>query len=237
MQKSNRLESLYDRVLVVLAHPDDEAFGCAGLIAIHTRAGAAVTYACATLGEMGRNLGNPPLANRESLPRLREKELRESCRVLGITDLRLLGLRDKTVEFIDPEELVAIIAKLLRETKPSLVITFYPGYAVHPDHNAIGSAAVEAVRRLAPGERPELFCLAFGSRVDELGAPDRVIDITPVQEVKKAAIRAHHSQTQLMLESLTERSQPLQSSGEQMAEILTRERFWSYRFDEDVLHQ
>lgn len=37
---------------------------------------------------MGRNLGNPPFATRESLPSIRERELEEACKVIGITDLR-----------------------------------------------------------------------------------------------------------------------------------------------------
>ena len=35
--------------------------------------GVPVTYACLTLGQMGRNLGNPPFATRETLPDIREK--------------------------------------------------------------------------------------------------------------------------------------------------------------------
>ena len=42
---------------------------------------------------MGRNLGNPPFATRESLPFIRERELEEACKAIGITDLRKMGLR------------------------------------------------------------------------------------------------------------------------------------------------
>ncbi|MDB5084113.1 MAG: bacillithiol biosynthesis deacetylase BshB2, partial [Bacilli bacterium] len=55
-------------VLVVLPHPDDESFGTAGAIALYTQAGIPVTYVCGTLGEMGRNMGRPFFANRETLP-------------------------------------------------------------------------------------------------------------------------------------------------------------------------
>ena len=46
-----------------------------GLFALYANMGVPVTYACLTLGEMGRNLGNPPFATRESLPEIRRKEL------------------------------------------------------------------------------------------------------------------------------------------------------------------
>lgn len=61
------------QVLVIFPHPDDEAFGVSGTIATHIQNGTPVTYACLTLGEMGRNMGNPPFANRETLPDIRKK--------------------------------------------------------------------------------------------------------------------------------------------------------------------
>jgi bacillithiol biosynthesis deacetylase BshB2 len=94
-------------VLVIFPHPDDEAFGVSGTITTHINQGTPVTYACLTLGEMGRNLGNPPFATRESLPAIRKKELLASAQAMGLTDLRMLGLRDKTLEFEDDEKMVA----------------------------------------------------------------------------------------------------------------------------------
>ena len=86
-------------VLMIFPHPDDETFSSAGTIASYIDNGIPVTYACLTLGQMGRNLGNPPFATRESLPDIRERELEEAMKIIGITDLRKMGLRDKTVEF------------------------------------------------------------------------------------------------------------------------------------------
>ena len=58
---------------------------------------------------MGRNLGNPPFATRESLPKIRKKELIDAANAIGIQDLRMLGLRDKTIEFEDDEKLTFLI--------------------------------------------------------------------------------------------------------------------------------
>ena len=85
---------------------------------------------------MGRNLGNPPFATRESLPLIRERELEEACKAIGITDLRKMGLRDKTVEFEPYDQMDQMIQSLIDETNPSLIISFYPKFAVHPDHEA-----------------------------------------------------------------------------------------------------
>src|SRR3954451_24929764 len=69
-------------VLVIFPHPDDEAFGVSGTIASHIENHTPVTYVCLTLGEMGRNLGNPPFATRESLPKIRKKELIDAANAL-----------------------------------------------------------------------------------------------------------------------------------------------------------
>ena len=78
-------------VLVIFPHPDDESFSSAGTLARYIDNGVPVTYACLTLGQMGRNLGNPPFATRESLPDIREKELEAAMAAIGITDLRKIG--------------------------------------------------------------------------------------------------------------------------------------------------
>ena len=47
-----------NHVLMIFPHPDDETFSSAGTIS-YIENGVPVTYACLTLGQMGRNLGNP----------------------------------------------------------------------------------------------------------------------------------------------------------------------------------
>ena len=105
-------------VLVIFPHPDDEAFGVSGTIATYVKQGIPVTYACLTLGEMGRNLGNPPFATRETLPHIRKKELIASAEAMGIQDLRMMGLRDKTIEFEDDEKMVQMMESLIEDTNP-----------------------------------------------------------------------------------------------------------------------
>lgn len=216
-------------VLVVFPHPDDEAFGVSGTIATHVKKGTPVTYACLTLGEMGRNMGNPPFATRETLSEIRRQELLEAARVLGIKDLRMLGYRDKTVEFEDEGKLATQIASIIEEVNPSLIITFYPGYSVHPDHEATGRAVIRAVREMAPQDRPKLHCVAFSNNcIEELGEADIIHDITPVADIKLATIKAHKSQTQLMVKDMEEK---LKNQDPQMMVWVNNERFWTYKFE------
>jgi N-acetylglucosamine malate deacetylase 2 len=211
-------------VLVILPHPDDEAFGVSGTIASYIKAGVPVTYACLTLGQMGRNLGNPPFATRESLPEIRRAELLDAAEAMGITDLRMLGYRDKTVEFEDEEELAESMLALIRDVHPSLVITFYPGYSVHPDHEATGRAVVRAIKNMVEEDRPKLYGVAFAhNTLEELGEPHVVHNVGDVEDIKVNTIRSHRSQTQLMTAAWTEK---LLNRDPDLLAWLHNERFW-----------
>ncbi|PLS18405.1 bacillithiol biosynthesis deacetylase BshB2 [Bacillus sp. M6-12] len=217
-------------VLVVFPHPDDEAFGVSGTIASYIESGTPVTYVCLTLGEMGRNLGNPPFATRESLPLIRKKELQDAADALGIKDLRMMGLRDKTVEFEDDEELAGRITKVIEELNPSLIITFYPGYSVHPDHEATARAVVRAVSKIPKDEQPKLYCVAFANNsLEELGEPNIYHDVTAVEDKKIASIKAHRSQTESMVAAWAEQ---LQNQDPQLLGWIRNERFWFYQWPE-----
>lgn len=229
MEEGTELER---HVLAVYPHPDDESFGKAGTLALHSKAGTPVTLICGTLGQMGRNMGKPFFANRETLPKVREKELRDACDVLGVQDLRLLGLRDKTLEFEDPEALADKIEAVIREVHPSLVITYYPKHGVHPDHDALSAATIRAVARLPKDQRPVVHGSPVTKNpVETLGAPDVEVDVSSVLDVKLEAIRAHRSQSQAMLARMEEQMASDPEFKEQMEQNMSRELYWICHID------
>ena len=144
------------RLLAVLAHPDDETFGCGGTLAKYADEGAHVTLICATRGEVGE-ISDPSLATRDNLAQVREQELRDACSVLGIDELHILGYRDSgmadTPDNLNPRslcqasrhEVVGRIVEIIRRTKPHVILTFDPngGYG-HPDHIFMHLATREA---------------------------------------------------------------------------------------------
>ncbi len=219
------------RLLVVLAHPDDETFICGGALASFAAAGGQVHLVCATRGEHGRRLGVPPFANRESLPELREQELRAACRALGITDLSFMGLRDKCLEFEEEDALAAQVARYVRRLRPDGMLTFHERRGGHPDHCSIGRAATTAWRRcgdaawhpehaaegLAACTPPRLYRLAGRELARDPGRHGCVaeqitaVDVSPVADRKLAAFRAHRSQTGLDRALWTEEDATLQA--------------------------
>lgn len=214
------------RILVVLPHPDDECFGLSGTLAKRIAEGAQVTYACLTLGERARNMGNPPFANRITLPQIRKGELEQSCRAIGIQDLRLLGFHDKTLEFEDQDLIDLKIGELLAELAPSLVVTFFPGFAVHPDHDATGAAVVRTIGKLPAASRPTVHCLAFSHNHQEsIGEADVRVDVSDYLQQKIASILSHRSQFYVpqLLEKDAYRNR-------EVRERFGTERFWTYKF-------
>lgn len=135
-----------EHVLVILPHPDDESYGVAGLIALNRKRHS--RYVCLRHFRWnGQKYGRSIFANRETLPLLRKQELINACKEMDINDLRMLGLRDKTLEFEDDEYLADIMEEIIDDVKPSLIVTFYPGHGVHPDHDACGEAVIRALYR------------------------------------------------------------------------------------------
>lgn len=212
-------------LLVVLAHPDDESFGCAGLMALTIAAGKPVTYLCATRGQMGRRLGKPPVATRESLAALRERELAAAMAAIGVDDWRFLSYWDKTVEFVPQAQLVADVTAALERVEPALVVTFHPEYGGHPDHDAVGRATVAAVNALPPDRRPAIWC-PTGPLDEEDGPslPLEIVDIRSVSDVKRRAFDAHRSQTSGWEEELAQNER----WRERFANLFIEERFWVY---------
>ena len=79
--------------MAVFAHPDDEAFGTGGTLAMHAAEGCDVYRVTATRGEAGQ-IADPKVGTSADLPFVREHELRCACRAYGMRPPRFLGYAD-----------------------------------------------------------------------------------------------------------------------------------------------
>ncbi|SHM95630.1 bacillithiol biosynthesis deacetylase BshB2 [Gracilibacillus kekensis] len=216
-----------EHVVVIYPHPDDEAFGASGTITTFREQGIPVTYLCGTLGEMGRNMGNPTFATRETLPEIRKSELIKACEVMDV-ELEMLGYRDKTLEFESTEEVADHIFTYLDKIKPSLVITHYPGHAVHPDHDAFGAAAIRAVEKFPVDQRPVVWAQAISrTHVEEIGEPDIQKDVGSVFHKKFETIMAHKSQADGMLAKMKQEEEDMEEAAKQWLGV---ESFYTWKF-------
>lgn len=202
-------------LLGVWAHPDDEAFLSAGLMAAHCRRGDRVVVVTATAGEHGTD--DPAACPPDRLAACRRAELRASLAALGVDELHELGYEDGTCEDQDAGVATARIAGVVDDVRPDLIVTFGPdGVSGHPDHVAVHRWATAAWARTRPTAElwyptftPE-FHRSWGAHNDRIGLwfaqpeppstaredlawGDRLPD--DLADLKLAALEAHRSQT------------------------------------------
>ena len=207
-------------LLAVLAHPDDEALMCGGVLAQHAEAGARTAVVTATWAE------NSPRAG----------ELADSLTALGLSEPpRMLGYADHRVPESAPgrprwcdvslEEAVGQIVAHIRQVRPDVVVTHdaYGQLTGHPDHRYTHQMTLLAVTAAGLGQRyrdfgppwqPAGLYLAthpdsgtgdLGDLLRRVGktvlsVPDghvsTTVDVRPWLGQKWAAIQAHRSQVE-----------------------------------------
>ena len=202
-------------LLGVWAHPDDEAYLSAGLMAEASRAGHRVVVVTATHGERGTD--DPDTCPADRLARVREGELAVSLGVVGVEEHTWLGYADGSLATADSRLGIATLERVIADVAPDTIVTFGPdGMTGHDDHRTISSWVTQAWRRsgsdaalwyatLTPefhavwgslNERAGLWFDGAEPPVtprDELSA--HVVCSGDLLELKHRALRAHASQT------------------------------------------
>lgn len=149
------------RLLILFAHPDDEAFPVGGTIAMHTARSVTARLITATSGELGE-IRQPGSATRETIGEVRRAELAAAVAELGIASHEVLNYRDSGMAgwddnhhpraFVqaDEHEVVARLVFEIRRFRPQAILTFgMDGLYGHPDHTAICRHATTAFRLAA----------------------------------------------------------------------------------------
>jgi LmbE family N-acetylglucosaminyl deacetylase len=138
-------------IMSVWAHPDDEAYLCGGIMATATAAGSRVVCVTATRGELG--VTDPVRWPPEQLGTIREAEMAECLRLLGVKEHHWLGYPDGGCAAIEPAVAVQRVADLLDAVRPDTVLTFASdGQTGHPDHVAVHHWTRAAVRQTGIGD-------------------------------------------------------------------------------------
>jgi LmbE family N-acetylglucosaminyl deacetylase len=138
-------------MMAVHAHPDDEASSTGGVLATYAAQGIRTVVVTCTNGEFGDAQGGVKPGqdghDEREVARQRLAELRESCAILGVTNLELLGYHDSGMPEWDykdrpdafcniPQAKVAErITGLIERYRPQVLITYDDqGPYQHPDH-------------------------------------------------------------------------------------------------------
>jgi LmbE family N-acetylglucosaminyl deacetylase len=192
------------KILVVLAHPDDPEFFCGASIARWNTAGHQVSYLLLTCGDKGTS---DPTINAKDLCVDRYQEQRAAAAVLGVDDVHFLNYPDG---YLVPDlKLRREITRFIRIIRPDILVTCDPRTLIvgdnrinHPDHRAAGQATLDAV---FPASGNPLYFPEFLEEglkphtprevwICGTQLPNLCIDVTPFWERKIQALHEHRSQ-------------------------------------------
>lgn len=147
-QQNNKWETK-QKILVILAHPDDPEFFCGATLAKWAREGHSVQYLLLTCGDKGFNPTTAPDMTPEKLCGIRHREQAEAANVIGAEPPLFMDLPDG---YLTPDlSLRRDVVREIRRHKPDILVTCDPQnlfatYGInHPDHRACGQVVLDAV--------------------------------------------------------------------------------------------
>ncbi len=198
------------KLLAVFAHPDDEAFGPGGTLALYAKQGVEIHLLCATRGESGKRHASITHAAGTAIHSIREKELMASIQVLGIKRVEFLDYFDGHLCNAVYHEIAGKIQQKIELFAPQVVMTFDRlGVSGHIDHMALSMMTTYAFKKSSIAKKLYYYCLTKTVREADAGVDDYFIyfpegyaeddvttwiDYTSVWEVKKNAMQQHKSQ-------------------------------------------
>jgi len=211
-------------ILGIWAHPDDEAYLSAGLMARAARNGSRVVCVTATRGEggsMDEDRGPP-----DRMAEVRTAELERSLEILGVGEHYWLDLPDVDMQTGLPEDGYERVRDLVEDVRPETILTFGPdGMTGHEAHKSVSRWAIEALHEVGrPGARVLYACVTPEWAAEFVpvwepfdtflpGTPQAVrreqlvIDLRlpdDLLELKVRAINAHVSQVESIVQAVGE---------------------------------
>ena len=196
------------KILVILAHPDDPEFFCGASLAKWARAGHEITYLLLTCGDKGFNPTTQADMTTDKLCALRHVEQRNAANVIGAKAVHFLDVEDG---YLTPNlDLRRDVVREIRRHKPDILVTCDPQnlfamYGLnHPDHRACGQVVLDAVFPAAgsPVFFPELLAEGFEPHMPKeiwcslTSQPNTILDVTDTWDIKLKALLEHKTQIQ-----------------------------------------
>jgi LmbE family N-acetylglucosaminyl deacetylase len=196
------------KILVILAHPDDPEFFCGATLAKWAREGHHITYLLLTCGDKGFNPTTHPEMTPEKLCAIRHEEQYAAAKVIGAESVHILDHPDG---YLVPDlTLRREVVREIRRYKPDILVTCDPQtlfatYGInHPDHRAAGQAVLDAVfpasgniayfsELLEEGFQPHMPKEVWCSLTMQ---PTTTMDVTDMWDIKMNAILEHKTQVQ-----------------------------------------
>lgn len=191
------------KLVAIFAHPDDEAFGPGGTLALYSKTHD--TYLiCVTHGEAGHH----HKGDANGLGSVREKELLRSAKILGIKQVLFLDYVDGMLANFMYRDIARDIREITDKLEPEIFLTFDQcGVSGHIDHITVSMITQYLFYRLDYVKQLMMFCISekeaaalrpdyfiyipTGYHPDNV---DKIIDVSSVYSKRIRALKTHKSQ-------------------------------------------
>ncbi|HEX3352271.1 MAG: PIG-L deacetylase family protein [Terriglobales bacterium] len=204
------------RMMVVTAHPDDEASSFGGSLRLYRDRGVETCVICLTPGQAATHRGSA--RNDQELAAIRRDEFAAACKLLDVSRAIVLDYPDGQLHRLEMQRVVSNLVLQLREFRPQVLLTFDPAGSVtgHTDHSMASIFATLAFHwagrnnrfpdqlngSLAPHRAQKLYYSAAdfvlpGRQPVTLPPITATIEIGDYLQTKITAFRAHTSQQPL----------------------------------------
>jgi len=198
--KLKRMENKkINKILIVVAHPDDEVLGCGGTIAKYIKNGSKAY--CLFLGRgkssrLEKEKNNIVKKEQDIL----EKEAQKAAKILGISKVFFENFPDQKYDTVSFLDIVKSIERVKNKIKPDIIFTHHQG-DLNLDHQITFKAALTACRPLKKETVREIYSFEVPSST-EWGTPKRknyfvpnvFIDISDTFSKKVRALKAYKSE-------------------------------------------
>jgi len=179
--------------LVIAAHADDEALGCAGTIAKHIKNGDQVTIVFMTNGVSARDTCENTDENE------RTSSAEKAMKILGISDIRQYSFPDNKMDSLPLLDIVKEIESVLSEVSPAIVYTHF-SHDLNIDHRVTHAAVMTACRPQLTSTVKKILSFEvlssteWNSPSQQMFIPHYIVNITEFWDKKLAVLKCYHEE-------------------------------------------
>lgn len=196
------------RVLVIVAHPDDEVLGMGGTIKKLTKNGddvkivilatgitsrRSVNYQNNTRYEMNKKL----IVEIEKQIKKLQNNARLAGKILGVNNIELLDFPDNEMDTVSQLKIIKKIESIIQDFKPKKVYT-HTKDDVNVDHRSIYNAVLVATRPKSKNTIEEVIAFEVPSSTEwyfpSTFSPNIFVDISKELPSKKKALQAYKNE-------------------------------------------
>jgi len=184
------------KILIVVAHPDDEVLGCFGTVARLIQEGYEAYTLILGEGKTSRDEVRQVENKKDEIAEL-NNEIQNANNVIGIKKVFVESFPDNRFDSVDLLDIIKVISKVKKEVKPDIIFTHYE-HDLNVDHQVTYKAVITATRPMENECVKEIYSFEILSSTEwnyPLSfSPDTFYDVSEMIDLKIKAMEAYTSE-------------------------------------------